>query len=798
MKLALRALIKNPGFVSLAVLILALGIGATTAIFTVVNGVLLRPLVYPEPERIVTVQTQWRSGSHGNYIAAPDFHDLHDQSSAFSNLAYYYTEETSVITNGTARYAGTSAVTPDFFGVFGMAPLRGRLFSADEKEHGAPAEALVTRAFWRERFGAQPFDDRETLSFGDKPFSIIGIMPDGFDFPRGTQIWYPSWVWPENPERSAGFAFVVGRLNRGVTLKVAQAQVSAIAQRLAAAYPRSNKNKGFLITPLLDLMVADVRGTLHVLLAAVALVLLIACANVANLLLARGTARLRETGIRLALGASSTRVVGEVAAENALIAIVAGALGVLFAEWGVIALRALAPANLPRLDEIHIDGRVLLFGFVVTIIASLLAGTVPAWRSTRIDPNHALAQSGRRGVVGGAGASIRNALVIAEIALSVVLVVVAGLLIRSFDAMTAVNPGFNPQHLLVAEASVPAANENDSRRDDREYFEPMLQRLSQLPGVVSAAAVRGAPLTTEFTSWGAYIVSPQTIDQFGHGNPQAGFIAVSPSYFKTMQISLLKGRSFDDRDSFEAPSSAIISASLARESFPHMNPIGRKILCGWDKRTMKWMTIVGVAGDVHTHSLTSAPGAQIYMPIEQHPESALQFLVRSSGDPLRLASAIHNLSRSLNSQAALRVNTMENIVGGSVAAARFRTLLLSVFAALAMVLATAGVYSVMAYMVTQGTAEIGVRMAIGAEPHVIERMVLGKVGRLAGAGAILGVIGSVAASRLVASFLFNVKPLDPLTYGLMLVLLAAATILASFLPASRAARIDPIQALREE
>jgi predicted permease len=536
-----------------------------------------------------------------------------------------------------------------------------------------------------------------------------------------------------------------------------------------------------------------------VLLGAVTLVLLIACANVANLLLARGTARARELAIRAAIGASRGRIMGGLILENLTLAVLAAAGGVLAANWGMAALTALAPKNLPRIESVQLDWRVLAFALAIAAASGLLSALAPALQLSRTDPAEALHQGGARGVVGGAAGRIRAALVVTEVALSVVLLVSAGLLLRSFAALSDVNLGFNPHRLLVAQASAPAETREQALRQQREYFDVLLQRVSAMPGVESAALAVGAiPNSPTFRSTGSYIVEGQTMAQFNTSSPEAGFNAVSPEYFRTMGIAVESGRAFDQRDSFDAPSVAMVSTALARRSFPHENPIGKKILTGWDPRTMQWMTIVGVAGDVRMDSPGTAPGAEIYMPYQQHPRGDMHVIVRTAGEPMAAGPALERTSHQLNPEVPVRLTTMDKLLGDSVAAARFRSLLLAVFAGLALLLAMAGIYGVMAYVVGQRTAEMGLRMALGADRRDIVRMVLGQVARLAVAGLAAGTIGSIAATRLLESLLYGVKPRDPVVYGAMLALLGVVAMAAGMAPAWRAAHIEPLEALRQE
>ncbi|HZU47342.1 MAG TPA: ADOP family duplicated permease, partial [Mycobacterium sp.] len=542
-----------------------------------------------------------------------------------------------------------------------------------------------------------------------------------------------------------------------------------------------------------------VRLTLYMLLGAVALVLLIACANVANLLLARASGRTREVAIRAALGAGRGRIVRQLFTESMVLAVAAGVLGLLIAGWGSTALASLAPADVPRLEHIGVDPSVLAFTLAASFAASLLFGLAPAFQISRVDLNEALKQGGVRTVVGGGSGRLRSGLVVAEVALSVVLLVGAGLLIKSFVALNDVVLGFRPDNLIVMETSVPtSASEESSRRATRLYA-GLLTQVASIPGIAAAAGMEGLP--GHPASDGGYWMNEWPKTEVGMANvPQAVFSVVTPGAFETLEIPLIRGRDFSDADTFDAPLAAIVNQSLARKSFPGEDPIGRKIVCGVDLRSMKPMTIVGVVGDVRQYGPAIAPGPEIYMPFQQHParSSALQIVARVKTAPGPIEQAMRRKVHDLSPDIPVKFTTMEASLSGNIAAPRFRTLLLSIFAALAVALAMAGVYGVMAYVVGQRSSEIGVRMALGAASSDVLGMVLRQAAVLAGAGVAIGIAAALAASRLLASMLFEVKPADPATYVAVAVAIAAIAIAASYVPARRATRIDPLAALRQE
>ena len=796
LKFALRSLLKNPGFTLLAVLVMALGIGANTAVFSVVNAVLLKPLAYHEPDRIVTLSSLWlKKGAHGQ-VSAPDFHDWHDQSSAFAAMAYYANDETAVTVGSSAEYGSVATVTRDFFRVFGVEPIAGRMFTAEEQKPGSAPAVVISHSYWQSHFGGNARALGQTVRMLDKTFSVVGVLPAGFHFPDKTDIWFPASTFSETEERSAHNYLVVGRLKPDVTLEQAQAQMTSIGTRLEQQYPASNKGKNVAVTRMRDDMVSNVQLTLYLLLGAVALVLLIACANVANLLLAKATTRTREIAIRAAVGASRGRIVRQLITESLLLALVAGVAGLILAVWGSAALVALAPSNVPRLAETSIDGWVLVFTLGVSVIASLLFGLAPALQASRVDLNDALKQGGARAVVGGGAGRMRGALVVAEIALSVILLAGAGLLIKSFVALQNVALGYHPEHVLVMESSVPAGDLASSQRATR-FYKDLLRDIAALPGVSSTGAVRTTPGHV-MSNGGYWLDHLPGREQMGATTPQAVFSVVSPGAFATLGIPLRTGRDFNPADTYEAPFTAIVNQALVRQSFPDKDPIGRVIFCGLD--SMNGMKIVGVVGDVRQSGPSREPSPEIYMPYEQHPQpsTALNILVRTTNEPGALQETLRRKARERSPEVPVKFTSMDASLAENIAAPRFRTLLLAIFAGLAVCLAMAGVYGVMAYLVSQRSNEIGLRMALGASPGDVSRLVLREGMLLAGLGLVLGLAGAVAATRLLTSMLFEVKPGDPATYAAVAALLGIVALAASYIPARRAARVDPLVALRQE
>ncbi len=798
-RFAFRMLLKNPGFTVTAVLILALGIGANTAMFSVVRAVLLRPLAYSQPDRIVWVATLWKDSGHMGQVSSPDFHDWHDQSTAFEHMAMYGNYEMPISvgtgTNATAEYPMAAAIYSDFFESLGIEPVVGRKFTADEIKIGSAGAAIVSYGFAVRHFGEAQAALGKNIGVGGKAIDIVGVMPAGFRFPENTDVWLTASIFgEETPSRSAHNYRIVARLKEGVDVAQAQAQMTAIAARLEEKYPDSNKTKSAAVLRLRDFLVSDYRLTLLLMLAAVGVVLLIACANLANMLLARAVGRTREIAIRAAIGAGRGRIVRQLVTEGIVLALVAGAVGVILAYWGSKTLVALAPGDVPRLNETGIDGGVLLFAFGLSLVASLVFGLAPALQVLRVDLNSALKQSVRRAGGGTLADRMRQGLVVAEIALSVILVAGAGLLIKSLIALQNVQIGITPERIVMAETSVPSVDLDSAKRGIR-FYSQLFPELRALPGVRGAAGATTIPGHTG--SNGVYYVDhlPANFDITG---PNAIFTVVTPGAFATMGIPLKTGRDFNDSDAYDASFTAIINDELARKMFPNQDPIGHSIFCGLD--SMKPMKIVGVVGNVRQNGPAGAPEAEIFMPYLQHPQPATNMYVmaRTEMEPGAVSSAMREKMRTVSPDVPAKFSTMEQAMSENIAAPRFRTLLLGIFAGLAVCLALAGVYGVMSYVVGQRANEIGLRMALGASPGEILRLVLRQALVLAGMGIVIGFAGAAAVTRLLTSMLFGVKPTDPATYAAVIGIVLAAALLASYIPARRAMRVDPMVALRYE
>ena len=795
LRFATRMLWKNRGFTIVAVLVMALGIGANAAMFSVVNAVLLKPLAYNDPDRIVTLSSLWTKDGHHGTVSSPDFHDWHDQSTAFEAMAYYRGWEMAVTAGTTAEYVYTTRVTPEFFRVFHVRPIVGREFVSEEAKPGGAGAVIISSAYATSHFGTSSNALGDKVRMAGQALDIVGVMPPAFAFPVKTDIWYPANSFePETPSRSGHNHLVVGRLKDGVSMEQAQAQMTAIGTRLSEKYPDSNEGKNVAVTRVRDEMVSHFRLTLWVMLAAVGVVLLIACANLANMLLAKAVARTREIAIRAAVGASRGRIVRQLATESVVLALLAGAIGVLLALWGSRVLVSLAPSDVPRLSEAGIDSRVLLFALGASLAASLLFGLAPALQALHVDLNKSLKQSSTRTSGGSVADRLRSALVVAEIALSVVLLAGAGLLIKSFVALQSVALGFRPEKILLMSTSVPASDLESARRATR-FYKDLLAEVATLPGVLHAGATMAAPPNT--ASNGGYWIDflPKELNVSA---PQAVFSVVAPGTFATLEIPLKNGRDFNDGDTYDTPFTAIINEALAKAAFPGQDPIGHSIYCGLD--SMNPMRIVGVVGDIRQDGPARPPQPEIYMPYQQHPMPAtgLSVLVRTPFDPNALAGAMRDKVTKLSADVPVKFTTIEASLTENVAAPRFRTLLLGIFAGLAVCLAMAGVYGVMSYVVGQRLNEIGLRVALGASPADVLRMVLRQSLTLTAAGIVLGLAGAAAVTQLLSSMLFGVKATDPMTYALVVALLIAVALLATYVPARRAMRVDPMVALRYE
>jgi putative ABC transport system permease protein len=792
-----RTLTRQPGFAATAILTLALGIGATTAIFSVVNAVVLRPMPFDAPERIMVVtNTNLKTGNRNTTISGPDFFDWRAQNRSFEALAYFTgSGEASVTVNNASDYTTITRISPGYFRVFGATARAGRLFTDEEERPGGSEVAVISDAYWRRQFNSDPRIIGSPITFNQRPYTIIGVT--ALRYPARTDIYYADFVAPESQSRSAHNYRGVGRLAPGVSVAQAQAEMTNIAAGLSQQYPLSNGEKGIAVVPLQEVVVGDTRQTLFVLLAAVALVLLIACANVANLLLARAAARGRELVVRAAVGAGRLRLIRQMLTESAVLAIVAGIGGVIVARWGVQALLALAPPDLPRLGEVTVDLTALGFALLISLAASVIFGLAPAWHVSRVDLADGLRQTGKGSALGVRGGWARKAFVVAEIALAVALVMGAGLLGRSLVALAAVDMGFQGDRLVVLRTTVPVSGRAQFARAI-EVYRNTLTELRSMPGVVAAGGVTSLP-TVVRSNGGYWIQGGPGPEVLGMKSPQALFNVVTPEYFRALDVPIVRGRDFNDADRIDAPFVAIINEQLARDAFPNVDAIGRTIRAGLD--SLEPMTIVGIVKDVRTRGPNRPIQAELFFPYEQHqgPATSLNLVLRTGAmDPLAVGATAARQIRGRYPEVPVRIETMQMTMAGATATPRFRTVLLVVFAFVALLLAIAGVYGVMAYTVNQRVPEIGLRVALGASPGDVIGLVLREGAVLVAIGLVVGAALSYAGAQFISGLLFGVSARDPIVFAVVSVLVATAALGACLVPGRRALKVDPLLALRSE
>jgi putative ABC transport system permease protein len=799
LRYATRSLFRQPAFALAALLTLALGIGAATAMFSVVNAVILRPLPFDEPDRIVAVMN--RSATTGRLsqnVSGPDFADWKVQNRSFASFAHYWGGQTSVTVNGAAGYINVHRVTGEFFEVLRVGAAHGRLFTGEERAGDGPRAVVITDAFWRQYFGGAAAAIGTPLKFSNQLHTIVGVLPPGVRYPISAEVLAPGPEILSSMQRGGHNYQAIARLKDEVTLAQAADDMAAIAARLEREHPGPNRGKQAAVVPLKDRLVpTSTRTMLYVLLGAVGLVLLIACANVANLLLSRSSVRGREMVVRAAVGASRGRLVRQLLTESTLLAVIAGVSGAWFARLSIATLIGLAPADLPRLDDVRVDVTALMFTLAIALGASLIFGLAPALQTSRAGLAEGLRQGGKGTSVGARGGWARNAFVVAEIALAIVLVVGASVFARSLAALAAVDMGFDPERLLVLRTSVPIASRQEAPRATA-FYRDVLVELRAVPGVEAVSGVTSLP--TIVRSNGSYAIEGgPAFGQPGVTFPSALFNVVTPDYFRTLRVPVKVGRDFSESDRLDAPFVAIINESLARLSFPDQNPIGRRLRCGLD--SPEFMTIVGVVADVKTSGPTEAAQPELFMPYEQHPGPAasLNIVARTRmPDPLSVAETMRRTIGTRNQDVPVTVTTMNGTLETATAAPRFRTYLMTVFGGIALMLALAGVYGVMAYTVSQRVPELGVRIALGATPRSILGLILGHGARLAAAGIVVGVALALVSGRALRGLLFEVTPWDPITLGVVVTAVTLATLAACYIPGRRAVSVNPMVALRGE
>jgi putative ABC transport system permease protein len=790
---ALRSLRRAPAFTLAAVTTLALGIGANTAIFSAVNGVLLHPLAYTDPDRLVVV---WgRHTTIGRETASqPDFLDWREQARSFEALAAMTSTRFNVTGAGEPEVVNGGIATANLLHVFGVVPSVGRGFRDDEERGAAPKVMMLGEGYWRRRFGAERDIVGSRILLSGVPHTVVGIVPARLQLEQPVDVWTPLATDSTRPRR-ADFLTVFGRLGQGVSLDRAQQEMTTIMRRLEAQYPESNASWGAEVVALREQMIGEIRPALLVFMGAVGLVLLVACANVANLMLARAAGRRREVTIRSALGASRTRLAGELLLESMLLALLGGALGLLLALWGVAGLRSLGPDTLPRVNEIGLDVRVLAFALGLSLATGLLFGLAPIWRMARRDLHQGLA-GGSRGVAGASGIQrARSALVLCEVALAFVLLAGASLLLRSFERLQRVDPGFAADRVLTARVTLPRIAYPEEQRW-LAFGHELLARTAAEPGVRSAALVSDAPLGDSPPFWSFEIQGGETPAP-GAVQDAAVFTA-SASYFETLRIPLVRGRLFDATDRVGGPEVALISQSVAQRYWKGQDAVGARITFGDPADPdVRWMTVVGIVGDVLHERLNGQPYPQIYIPFEQSPERSMVLAARTSGDPLALVPAVRRAIAGIDADLALAdVSTLEDRKAVALARPRVNATVLGGFALAALVLAAVGIYGVVAYGVVQRTRELGIRMALGAGGSTLLRMVIRQAMRPVLGGMAVGLVGALAGGRLLRGLLFGVGSGDPTILALVTGFLVTVALAAMYLPARRASRSDPMIALR--
>ena len=799
---SIRVLLRNRAFTVTALLTLALGIGFNTAIFSVVDSVLLRPLPLKDPDRVVSVwEHSLRAGVDRNEMAPANFFDLRNQSQVFEGVGAFGELSLNLTGVGEPERLDGRLVTAKVFALLGVEPALGRTFAPEEDQVGQHRVVVLSDALWRRRFNSDRSIVGRSITLNAESYTVVGVMPPDFFFPeREGELWTP---WAMEPEEAGGrgdhYVRVVARLKSGVTMEGANAEVEAIAARLSNEYPRTNEGLGFLVSSFHQDYVGNLRTPILILFAAVALVLLIACANVANLLLAQATSRRREIAIRAALGASRLAIIRQLLVQSLLLAGAGGVLGVFGAIWGVQWLSKLVPESLSKLQSVSVDARVFLFTLGVTVLTALVFGAVPAFHASRSKPGETLSDVGRDVAGGMSGRYVRRVLVVAEVALAVVLLVGAGLLIRSFQRLRQVDPGFKGDNLLTMRMVLPFSKYSKPEQR-RAFYDELLRRVDELPGVESAGMITFLPLSFSGMNFSFSVEGRSAPGDMEL--PLAVYRVVSPDYFRAMTIPLQRGRVFDSRDTADAPPVIVVNRRLAEQFWPGADPTGKRLKIGPVDSPNPWATVAGVVGDVRQGGLYGEQDLAIYVPYAQERRGFVaprDLIVRTTGNPASLAGAVREAVWAVDKdQPISNVRTMDHVLAASVSRERFQTLLLALFATLALVLACVGLYGVISYAVVQRTHEIGVRMALGAQAGDVLRLVINQGMLLTLIGLVIGIAGAFAVTRVMTEMLYGVTARDPLTFAGVPIVLGVIALLACYIPARRATKVDPLVALRYE
>ncbi len=799
-----RGLIKHPGFTAIVVITLALGIGASTAIFSIVDSVLLRRLPYTTADRIVAIQELNPAGK-GVQVTSANFLDWRAQNSVFEHLAAIKTTTSNLALSDHAERVELAQTNANFFEVFGIKPQYGRLFISQDEQAGHEAVVVVSDTLWQRRFGSDPSLVGKTMTLDGRNYTVVGIAPAGFQYPDKTEVWLPPLklvpeLWPNQDvtqTRGMGYLAAVAILKPGVSLQQAAAEMETITSRLRQQYPDTNNRRFNRVVSLHEHLVGDTNKLLYLLLGAVTFVLLIGCANVANLLLASGASRQKEMAIRAALGASRRRVMRQLFTESTLLALTGGVVGLMIAYWGLAGITKLLPGDFPRLNEIHMNLRVLGFTFAASVLTGILFGLVPALQISRPDVQETIRETGRGAAGSRRQSRFRQALIVVEVALSVVLLVGAGLLFRSFMRLQSVKTGFTAEHVLTARLT-PSGTNYAKQADYDKFYSQVIEKVNAIPGVQDAGLINTLPLdkgpTAGFRVEGSPVTTP---DKW----PSANYRSVSPNYFRAMGIPVVQGRAYTERDTTSTPNVMIVNQKLADEEFGGENPVGKRITFGNtdQNRQPVWFEIVGVVANVRSLELREEPTAEVYFAALQDYWPAMSLVVRSNVDLSNLGGSIRQIVNDVDKSVPVsNVKMMDHIVSESITQPRFNLFLLGLFSTVAMLLSAAGIYGVTAYTVTQRTHELGIRIALGAQVSDVLKMILGQGMAVIGVGLIIGLAAAFGLMRLLRSLLYGVGENDPLTFVAITGVLLLVALLACYIPARRATKVDPLEALRYE